>query len=428
MVIAATPTGAAAAASSPSKRPWFLRWLDRGIVLVALATALMVSAAIALCVGVPLWFAGGWLWDLTRANPNSDYELVRLVAGGEVVSVAFSKDGKYLAAATRGSNEPRIADLGSDLVLWEISNLKEIGRVNSDQPIVAIDFSHDGKGIMVASSLVDARSTKMVKANEDSKGMVRVFDVPDLRERDSRPFAVPIGHARYSPDGKMIGVNQVWPPKRSPRTKHAYGRGELVFLDAESLKIVQTIGPPFNLQGDCLFTPDSQAILCWDVEARKELKDPDVALRKFDIPTGKLLGTHDMGAGGPLQLTSDGRHLISIWSEGIASYDLVDERGGVETFPKDLQEIRCITLSSRESLLLFAGGPGRLDLKRHSGTVGIQNRTSKAVTRIYTGKLGTSFGCCAIAPDEVHFAVGTNAYREEVTDPFQGRVLLFKKK
>src|SRR5437868_12082080 len=103
----------------PATKPLLLRWLDRSIWFGTAVTALIVLSALGICIGVPLWCCGGWVWEGVRPNPAWGFEMTELPAGGEVFAVVFSSDGKFLAAATRGSDDPRKADLGSEIFLWE---------------------------------------------------------------------------------------------------------------------------------------------------------------------------------------------------------------------------------------------------------------------------------------------------------------------
>jgi WD40 repeat protein len=370
------------------------------------------------------------MYEKTMPNPNPSYEMESLLGSGDITALAFSADGKFLAAGTSGSTDERKDHLGSDVLLWNVNERQIVKKVALDQQVTSLVFV--GEKLLVGTSSVNPYRTAMSRATEADFGRLRVFDVPGLHELHGRQFEVPVGNVRASPNGRWIAVNQVWPPSRSPGTKYTYGRGEIVILDSESLVSLRVIGIPHNLHG-LIFTPGSDSVLAWDVESPKAaIPGSETALRVFDTATGVLQSSPPKAVWGGVLISVDEGRLVTLWADGVFEYDLATGKSDYEPLIHAGEDrgrgMRCMSLSPDANSLLFAAGPTGDDKRRFTPKVAIQDRNTKRVDRVYEGPLRMTFKSCAYSPDNIHFAVGTDAYREEATDPFQSRVLLFKKK
>ena len=71
---------------------------------------------------------------------TSDKEITRMNYEYPVKAVTFSRDGKYLATASRKT-----------INLWEIKSGKEVARMNHENAVISVAFRADVKYMITAS-------------------------------------------------------------------------------------------------------------------------------------------------------------------------------------------------------------------------------------------------------------------------------------
>jgi Tol biopolymer transport system component len=238
--------------------------------------------------------AGSWdesvrLWEISSGKELRQFDKQK----GPARSVGFSPDGKLLTCA--GDGFP--------IVLWDVATAKEVRRlVGFNGPITFVTFSPDGK--LVASKGYDAT--------------LRLWDVATGREvrRLGGGVNEPDCPAVFSPDGRTLASACLTESARGDDLQRTFRVWEVT----TGTPIRSFKGNPSSV-GAAAFSPDGkllavatrgrgelrQRICLWDVESGKELppieetqnETPEpVALLTFS-PDGRALAA---GGGGPVQL------------------------------------------------------------------------------------------------------------------------------
>jgi len=85
------------------------------------------------------------IWDVTVGEQVLSYPVNR----GNISSVAFSPDGKLLAAADDATPK-----LPCDVVLWDAASGERLGVWKTQTGVRQVGFSPDGKTLAVGSSWI----------------------------------------------------------------------------------------------------------------------------------------------------------------------------------------------------------------------------------------------------------------------------------
>jgi WD40 repeat protein len=244
------------------------------------------------------------VWEI-----NGGTELHRLEwSRGEVTGLAFTPDGKRLAAAHghKPSGTPRV----QPIVLWDVKTGKETDRFGEeDTSATSLTISRDGRRMAVGIGTV-----------------IRVWDLVEGKEMQRHPaHKDSIFTALFSPDGKTIatsgsdGTVRLWEAKTG-------AEGRLLALDHSSLR---PLG--FSADGKQLVTT-AKDVVVWDVETGKQMRripldadawvaavSPDASLlvikstrgpvELMETATGKNLGGFDEVYAREAFFSADGKQL-----------------------------------------------------------------------------------------------------------------------
>jgi WD40 repeat protein len=166
------------------------------------------------------------LWDTESA------EELTAIEQSKVADVAFSPDGKYLATASRSSDD-------SSARLWDATTLKMIARLEHDSGLESVTFSPDGKYLAstgrearlwtlpdgdevfrvrhqarVVTAAFSANSAYLVTGSQD--GTARVWAVPGGEELARLNSPGNVYEVLFSPDGRYVvaggnsSIARVW--------------------------------------------------------------------------------------------------------------------------------------------------------------------------------------------------------------------------
>ena len=233
---------------------------------------------------------GVMLWDMATR-----FRLVKAplaVPAGDVWSVAFSPDGKTLAAGYSSGGGK-----GAGVVLWDVATRSQLLKEPLAVPegdVQSVAFSPDGKTLAAGYSNV-------------GKGAgVVLWDVATRTRWGESPLAVPEGDVRsvaFSPDGKTLAAGY---------SSSGGGKGAGVVLWDVGTRSQQLLKEPLAVpEGDVrsvAFSPDGKTlaagyssggqgagVVLWDVATRMRWGESPLAVPAGDVwsvafsPDGKTL-------------------------------------------------------------------------------------------------------------------------------------------
>lgn len=266
-------------------------------------------------IAVGLKEQGIQLWDARELTPVG---APLLDTDGEVKTLAFSPDGRTLAAVTE-----------TMLTLWDVgarSRLREPLYAGSPSIVLAVGFSPDG------TTLVTASSDRGLKFWDAATG--DILDDPGLGGGAS--------DVAFSADGALIAT--------SPN-----GGGAEVWDVSTGTSIATFDGAPGNFDSSVALSPDGHFLAVGGFGR---------VVRLWDVRTGKLVHELDQGGNGAftLEFTPDGRTLAISGYEPAAS--LWDVATGVQVGPSlaagDRRTMIDLSADGRQMLEVHGNGKGAI--------------------------------------------------------------------
>jgi WD40 repeat protein len=128
------------------------------------------------------------VWLLTESSvPAADTPLARISTQGRVFEIAFSPDGKYIAASTGPERAPTATEV------YSLETKKLVKRLYILPPVA---FSPDGK---LLAGIAKCGGATLVFDTENWQARPVVVDSSEMSESD-------VKHIALSPDGKQVAV------------------------------------------------------------------------------------------------------------------------------------------------------------------------------------------------------------------------------
>lgn len=193
------------------------------------------------------------LWDLATQQAQ-----ILLSGVGEMLAVAYSPDGKLLAAGGLGTDQPIDQTEGQDRVvwLWDAATGRELGRLREHKDrIQALAFSPDSRSLATASR----------------GGVVILWDMQTLRKQAALKIhdqPLPLNAIAFSPDGRLLAVGS--------------DDGLATFWDVASRQMIVRLKGHTDAISALAFAPDGRSL----VTASK-----DKTLKFWEVQRGQELAT-----------------------------------------------------------------------------------------------------------------------------------------
>jgi RNA polymerase sigma factor (sigma-70 family) len=241
--------------------------------------------------------SGKTIREFVHDNPESG------LSGGfpQVLAVAFSADGKWMASGGYGNDkEDYFARL------WDVETGKEVRR-----------FMHGRKGYGVRSLAFSPDGKTLATLGTQGGAFLRLFDVETGEERRAFPkdgdLGTKPGSVAFAPDGKTVAV--------ALDSLHLYD----VATGEDRLHITRRArSPHFTDGGKTLVAAVDGTIYRWDTATGETLTpeggDSGVA-QLFVTPDGSRVVTRDQDGYGHLWDAASGKHLrrfSAAWQRGVA--------------------------------------------------------------------------------------------------------------
>ncbi|HKB03464.1 MAG TPA: WD40 repeat domain-containing protein, partial [Gemmataceae bacterium] len=338
-------------------------------------------------------------WDYAVAVWDAGTgKLVRRITGVETTAscLAFSPDGRHLAVGTI----QRLA-----VQLFDVVSGKEVRRFRSWPGVFTVAFSADGKRLAAArsigtASVWDVETGKPTAASADPGAYVldlryvgpdRLLVVSDdavlydwksgtAVERSAEPRGPAFDHYAVSPDRRLLAVPN-W-------------TGEIRLYDARTGAELRQLNGHTNLAEPVQFSADG---------ARLFSRGHDQTVGVWDVATGKSIHRFDLGnaaSGDVLAVSPDGRWVAASHHTGegmaVQVWDATTGREG-PGFNLEKRQVGRLAFGPDGTTLAAVGGTNRFDSSGLGWAV-LWDVTTGAVRQTLTGSKGF-WHSIAFSPD-----------------------------
>jgi WD40 repeat protein len=303
----------------------------------------------------------------TQAQPAKvNYENVKTLRGyaGDVLSIAFSPDGKYMAAGTSEKS----------IVVWDAANWQILSTMTeNDGDVSALAFSRDGK---------------LLASGHDDK--VYLWDTSSWKKKTKIKASRKVNALSFNPDSSLLAIARdeneglVWDVKKDKLYKKLKGHDRNVAWIA------------FSPDGKQLATgSNDNSVMLWDASSGDKIK--------------KLSG-HSNNVG-VVAYSGDGKYLLSGSNDN--SISIWDPKTGnfMSAFTGHPNGICALSFLPNSHLVnsgdcVLLSGPFGIRIKNDSTACKLIFWDAETAKQISTLESDCSLSCSAFSPDGKYFVAG----------------------
>jgi WD40 repeat protein len=265
---------------------------------------------------------GSWDNSIKIWQINSGKLLNSFQTGGDVRSIAFSPDGKYIVAGIEESS----SNPTSFVELWEVNKGERVHMFPKAGAIRSVAFSENGLFFAAADAY---------------DGPTRIWDINTFKLIKNLPTSR-ISLVAISPDNENIALA---------------GYNDISIWNIRKGKIKHTFKNPGGFLNSISFSPDGRFLVAAGRVNYSKFKGWDSTICLWEVSSGKMIRTFEghHSEVSSVVFSHDGLRLLSGSSDSTAKLWDVSSGKEVRTYHAHAGQLTCITFS-QDDKYICAGG------------------------------------------------------------------------
>ena len=234
----------------------------------------------------------GHVWEIATGT-----EVARMTYEDMVWSVAFSPDGKYVVSGGCDESDPTNRCTKGTARVWEAMTGKEIARMTHEGTVYSVAFSPDGK--YVVSGGCDERKI----SRRCSKGTARLWETMTGKEIARLTYDGAVSSAAFSPDGRYVVSG---------------GCSELDAIDVCERGVARVWEAMTGKEVTSMIHEDPVSSVAFSPDGNYVISGGDNTARVWEAMTGKeIASTTHADTVWSVAFSPDGKHVVSGGGDGV---------------------------------------------------------------------------------------------------------------